>query len=674
MAMADIVSKAVPLGKQPCGDGGIAAYCLLENELMDGKSAVAEVKRWRIRARFYGLTLIVALSYLLIGRLSSENERWVQVDLPLSASAVLVVGLAGVEAFFAIQRLQRRYHDLQAARAREIQLSEQLSEQSRNILNQISRTLLDKLNLKQLPPDVVEKIAILFETDVVAIWLSERSAPELFIPRGVSGLPDTVAKELGAIGHASPCFEKVLQHSGQLIVADFRRDTAPPLAAFCEREGLANAVFTPIVCREAIVGIVGAFYRQKRAIPAPLAAEMQTVANLVASAVQAEELYRNAAESQKIDSLGNLATGIAHDFNNILAATLSCVSYVKQHTDPSSPSHRYLAAAEASIHRGAALSKQLLSFAHREGPPTTVLNPNSAIETTLNLLERSFEKNLRVQRRLAPDLRPVEINDAQLQQVVLNICLNARDAMPHGGTLTISSRNLRLDDGAPERARLSLPDGEYVVLGFRDTGLGMDEAVRQRVFEPFFSTKKQGEGSGLGLSLVQNIIQNAGGDITVDSTPSHGALFEVFLPASAKPLPAASAAPVSETRDGGGERILLAEDEEVIREMTQLALESHGYTVTAASDGVTALALYQQHWKEIDLVIADMVMPRLSGMDLLARMKEINPNVRVIVSSGFSRELEGQHMLQYGCLGYLQKPYDTQALQRLVRSVLDSGR
>jgi len=641
---------------------------------MDAKSSGTELKRWRARARLYGVTLIVALSYLLIGRLSSENQKWVQVDLPMSAAAVLALGFAAVEAFFVIQRLQRRYQELQASRVREIELAERLSEQRRNILNQISRTLLDKLNLKQLSPDVIEKMALLFETDVVAAWLTDRNAPTLFVSRGVSGLADTAAKELGAIGHASPCFEKVLQQSRQLTVTDFRRDTAPPLAAFCEREGLATAVFTPIVCRDAIVGIVGAFYRQPRAISAPLAGEMQTVANLIASAVQAEELYRNAAESQKIDSLGNLASGIAHDFNNILAATLACVSYVKQHTDPNSASHRYLATAETSIHRGAALSKQLLSFARREGPPATVLNPNQIVETTLNLLERSFEKNLRVQRRLAPDLRPIEINDTQFEQVVLNICLNARDAMPHGGTLTISTRNLRLDNTAPERAKLSLPDGNYTVLSFRDTGFGMDEETCRRVFEPFFSTKEQGQGSGLGLSLVQTIIQNAGGDITVDSAPGQGALFEVFLPASTKPLPTAGTTPVSETHSGNGEHILLAEDEEVIREMTQLALESRGYTVTTAADGATALALYQQRWKEIDLVIADMVMPRLSGMELLARMKEINANVRVIVSSGFSRELEGRHMLQYGCLGYLQKPYDTQALHRLVRSVLDSGR
>lgn len=654
---------------QGCPDCGIVAAVPKD---MDTKSPTAELKRWRMRARLYGLTLIVAMSYLLIGRLSSQDHKWVQVDLPLSTAVVLLLGIAGVEAYFVIRGLQQRYHELQASRTREIKLAEQFSEQRRTILNQISRALLDKLNLKQLQPEVIEKIALLCETDVAGVWLSERHAPTLFIPRGISGIPAAAAKELGAIGHASPCFEKLLQVARQMEVTDFQRDTAPTLAAFCEREGLVAAVFTPVVCHETIVGIIAAFYRKSHPISPPLSAEMQTVANLIASAVQAEELCRNIADSQKIDTLGNLASGIAHDFNNVLAATLACVSYVKQHTDPHSASHHYLEAAETSIHRGAALSKQLLSFVRHEGPPASIVNPNQIIETTLNFIERSFEKRLAIQRRLATDLRPVEINDAQLEQVVINICINARDAMPHGGTLIVSTRNLHLDNKATERSAVSLPDGDYAVLSFRDTGLGMDEEVRRRVFEPFFTTKQQGEGRGLGLSLVQNIVQNAGGEITVESSPSQGALFEVFLPATTKPLPATTAPAATAPHGGKGERILLAEDEEVIREMTQLALESQGYSVITASDGMTAMALYKQRWKEIDLVIADMVMPRLSGMELLARMKEINPQVRVIVSSGFSRDLEGQHMLQYGCLGYLQKPYDSHALQQLVRSVLDS--
>lgn len=640
-------------------------------EKMASLPVVPTSPRWSQRARLYASAAGVAIIYFLVGRLSSDNPRWVQVDLPLSAASVLVFGLGVGEAVFAIQRWQRRYHELQAARAREIELADRLAEQRRNILNQISRALLNNLDMRQVPTELVERLALLFETDVVAVWIAEHTAEGLLAARGICGLSDAAAKELGTIGRVSPCFEKVLQEQRQIIIENLPHDAVPALAGFCKREGLITGAFTPIISRETVVGVVAAFYRQNRQIAAPLAAEMQTVANLFASAVQAEELYRNVAESQKIDSLGNLASGIAHDFNNILAATLSCVSYVKQHTESTNPSYRYLTAAETSIHRGAALSKQLLSFARREGPPTSILNPNDIVQSTLDLLERGFEKNQHILLRLAPNLRPVEINASQLEQVVLNLAINARDAMPHGGTLTVTTRNTRLDINSPERARLSLPEGDYVVLSFRDTGHGMDEAVQRRIFEPFFTTKPHGQGSGLGLALVQNIVQNAGGEILVESAPGHGALFEVFLPVSSKPLPAAGKPLAAEAR-GGCERILLAEDEDVIREMTALALESRGYTVITAPDGATALALYERDWKNIDLVIADMVMPHLSGVELLTRLKEINPAVRVIVSSGFSHELEGQQMLQSGCLGYLQKPYDTQALHRLVRSVLDS--
>lgn len=629
--------------------------------------------RWRLRLRLYGLALIVALVYLLMGRLISQQRSWVEVDLWTSTGVVLMLGVASVEAYFIIQRLQQRYRELAAARAREIELAERLSEQQRQILNQIARALLDRLNVHQLAPDVLEKMALLFETDVLGVWLCDRQPPYLLTPCGFSGLSPATAKELGAIGRGSPCFEKALQPPRQLVVTDFRRDSAPPLAAFCEREGLTQAVFTPVLSRDGAIGVLAVFYRKNRAIPSPLASNMETVAHLLASAVQAEELCHAVAESQKIDSLPNLAGGIAHDFNNVLAATLACVSYIKQHIPAQSDLHRYLAVAEANIHRGAALSKQLLAFGQLEASRLSVVNPNSIIENALNFLERSFDTRFRIQRRLTPDLHPVEINESQLDQLVLNICLNAREAMPHGGTLTVSTRNLRLDSAAPERAVTRLPDGDYVLLSFRDTGVGMDEAVRQRMFEPFFTTKP-GQGRGLGLALVQNIVQRAGGDIRVESAPGQGTLFEVFLPASSKPLAPAATPSQTPAPRGNGEHILLAEEEEVIREMTQLALESRGYKVTTAADGATALALYLQHGKEFDLVIADLVMPRLSGAELLARLKEVNPNVRVIISSGFSRDLEGQRVLQQGCLGYLQKPYDPQTLHELVRSVLDADR
>jgi signal transduction histidine kinase/CheY-like chemotaxis protein len=431
-------------------------------------------------------------------------------------------------------------------------------------------------------------------------------------------------------------------------------------------------VLNPVVRRNETVGLIGVFYRNPREISQSLAAEMQTVANIIAGAVQAEELYRDLVQAQKVESIGALTSGIAHDFNNVLAAILACANYVKQQTDPSSPTYRYLEATEASAHRGAALTKQLLAFARREGPHLAVINPNDCIVQTLKMLDRSFDKAILIQRQFANNLHSIEVDPSQLEQVFLNIAVNARDAMAEGGIFTITTRNVHLDAADPFRPAVSLPDGDYVLLAFRDTGCGMDPATLSRIFEPFFTTKRPGKGTGLGLSMVLSIVKAFGGEIRVDSQLGQGTVFEIFLPSSKKTM-SATAVPLEATARGGHECILLAEDEEVIREMAQIGLESKGYRVLSAPDGAAALSTYREHQTEIDLVIADMVMPQMSGPELFSRIKEINPGVRVVVSSGYSHDQEGQRMLRYGCLGYLQKPYSLESLNHLVRSVLDSG-
>jgi signal transduction histidine kinase len=635
-------------------------------------TAQVNPRQWSPRARLYGGALATTLAYLLIGRLSNENQSWVQVNLPLSALSILLLGLSAAEMYLFVQRIQRNNEELQAARQRELELSQRLAFQRQTILSQISRALIDRLDVNQMPGEVLERIAQLFEADVVATWGLERNGTQQFVLRGIHGLNAHSPEQLDAIEWSFPPFESHAKDARQLIAGDVRRDLPAVLAGFCEKERLVCCAITPIMRRDEFVGIIGVFYRNPLVISPSLAAEMQTVANVIAGAIQAEELYHDLIQVQKIESIGTLTSGIAHDFNNVLAAILACASYVKQQTDPASPTYRYLEATEASAHRGAALTKQLLSFVRREEPHCIVLNANECIEQTLKMLERSFDKNILIQRKFTRDLCSIEADASQLEQVVLNIAVNARDAMAEGGLFTITTRNTRLNGTDPYRPRLEIPDGDYVVLGFRDTGCGMDAATLKRVFEPFFTTKRPGKGTGLGMSVVQSVVKNFGGAIHVESEQGKGTFFEVFLPATSKPLPVAAPAKAGAPR-GGHERILLAEDEDVIREMAQLELEARGYKVLTAADGPSALARYRQEWQTIDLVVADMVMPRMSGPELFAGMKKINPGVRVIVSSGYSHDQEGTRMLQHGCLGYLQKPYNAEKLNEAVRSVLDSG-
>jgi len=614
--------------------------------------------------------LALTVSYLIIGYLSNPGKNWAEFYLPLSGASILVLGLVTAEMYLRILRLQRQHKELKDGQVSEQELSQRVAAQRQSTLNDISRALIDKLNFSQLAPEALAKVGELFEADVIATWQVDRGVSGNFTLKGAFGVDASKLGQLQRQRWAFPDFGMPPDAPRQIVVGNMPQKLTPSLAQFWADEKIDTAVLSAIVRRNDLAGVLGVFYRRRAVIAPRQAAEMQSVANIMAGAIQAEELYLELVQVQKIDSIGSLASGIAHDLNNMLGAILACADYVKQQTDPSHATYHYLEAIENSSHRGAALTKQLLSFARRERRKLTVLDPNEYIEETLKIVERSFDKTILIQRQLAKDLQPVEADASQLEQVVLNIALNARDAMSTSGIFTISTRNMRLNSQNPYRPDVPVPDGEYVVIGFRDTGCGMDAKTKKHAFDPFFTTKPR--STGLGLSVAQNIVKSFGGAIRVESEPDKGALFEVFLPATAKPLPKMEDFSHVVAR-GGRECILLVEDEEIIREMAQMALEAKGYTVLAADDGAIALSIYRNRWQQIDLVIADIVMPHISGPELLVRMKEVNPNVRVVVSSGYSPDLEGQRMLQHGCLGYLQKPYNAEDLCRSVRSVLDSG-
>ena len=639
---------------------------------MKKTSATDSRQQWSRRIRIYGAALLVTACVITIGLFGFRPQFLNKIDIPVIGILLLLLGAVAAEAYLHATRVQERAVEADTTHVREKELAEHLAHHHQTIFNEISRLLINRLDVNELPAEVLERIAQLTEADLIIVWVTSRTNPGQSTMKGVFGLSNLTQQQAEALRLPVPPFALTATGYEPIILEDARRETSATLRRFCETENVASFYLAPIICRNELVGGIGAFYRKKLTVTPSLTTEIQTLTNLIASAIQAEELYRNLVHAQKVESIGSLASGIAHDFNNVLAAILASANYIKLHTDPSSPTYRYLEATEASAHRGAALTKQLLTFARGEGPRVTALDVNACIEDTLKILERSFEKTILVQRQLAPDLRPIEIDPSQLQQIILNISVNARDAMPTGGIFTIQTQNKQLDLTDPHRPKVGLPDGSYVSLSLRDTGTGMPPEVQQHIFDPFFTTKGPGKGTGLGLSVVINIIRNFGGDLRVESTPGKGTLFEVFFPATNKPLPKPDVAPQPVAR-GGGECILIAEDEEVIREMAKLGLEEKGYTVLTAADGAAALSLYRQEWQRIDLAVLDMVMPRISGYELMAGMRQINPDVRVIVSSGYSHDLEGKRMLEHGCLAYLQKPYNTDQLCQIIRNVLDSG-
>jgi PAS domain S-box-containing protein len=374
-------------------------------------------------------------------------------------------------------------------------------------------------------------------------------------------------------------------------------------------------------------------------------------------------------QSQKMESIGLLAGGIAHDFNNILGGILGYASFVKAQVPKEDRIYPHLETIERSALRAAELTSQLLGFARGGKYVVGPLYINDLLRETAELLEGTIEKNIAVKTELDPSSPVIEADASQIQQVLMNLGVNARDAMPGGGVLTMTTRRLN----APDAFLRSVPEGRrgpYVRIDITDTGIGIDKTIRGKIFDPFFTTKEKGKGTGLGLATVYGIVQNHNGFINVESEMGNGTTFSVYIPAVDK-----AAAKVRETGprpEGGRETILVVDDEETIRFLVRDILAEMGYNVLAAADGFQAVQLYTGRESEIDLVILDMTMPGMGGRETFEKLKEMNPRVRAILSTGYSEDERARQMLALGVKAFVQKPYRIDDLASAVRRILDS--
>jgi CheY-like chemotaxis protein len=320
-----------------------------------------------------------------------------------------------------------------------------------------------------------------------------------------------------------------------------------------------------------------------------------------------------------------------------------------------------------SAQRASGLTRQLLTFARQGRVEVRPLSLNDVVREVIKLLERTIDKAIAIEPHLTGDLATVEGDASQLHQMLLNLCLNARDAMPQGGQLIIETQNVTLSE-EKTRTELDLEAGQYALLSVTDTGIGMDAETQQRLFEPFFTTKEQGRG--LGLAMVYGIVRGHGGTIHVYSKPGQGSTFKVYLPVVRR-LAQDTALEEAEVL-GGSETVLVVEDEESVRTLLRRILEEGGYTVLLATNGVEAVELYTNMSTEIDLVVLDIIMPKMGGRQTYERLQEINPEVKVLLSSGYSENGQAQDILAAGARGFLQKPYDLQAVLHKVREALES--
>jgi len=371
-------------------------------------------------------------------------------------------------------------------------------------------------------------------------------------------------------------------------------------------------------------------------------------------------------QAQKMKAIGTLAGGVAHDFNNLLMGIQGRVSLMLMGIDSEHPFTGHLKEIEDYVESAAGLSKQLLGFARGGKYEVKPKDPNEIVDKSAEMFGRT-RKEIRIHRKYQQNIWTVDMDRSQIEQVLLNLYLNAWHAMPGGGSLYLSTENVTLDEAYVRP--YDVAPGDYVKISVTDAGVGMDKVTLRRIFEPFFTTREMGRGSGLGLATVYGIVKNHGGFINVYSEEGQGTTFDQYLPASGKQ--ALEEKDRTEVLLKGEESILLVDDEELILETAGELLLNLGYRVFAAENGKEAIGVYRENNTHIQLVILDMVMPDLGGGAVYDKLKEINPDVKVLLSSGYGRRGQAQEILDRGCNDFIQKPFNLIQLSQKIRRILD---
>jgi two-component system NtrC family sensor kinase len=481
----------------------------------------------------------------------------------------------------------------------------------------------------------------------------------------------------GKIVDVSPAFARMLDYRrAELLGTGYATLTHPQ-----NRVDLCQAV-RRIQCGESLVQTTERLYVQRSGVPKwcqenlslihDTAGRPHHVLALIQDIQQRKDteeergrLQERLFQAQKTEALGTLAGGLAHDFNNLLGVILGFASILRLRLAPSDPLLEFVKMIEQSAARGADLTRQLLGLARQGKCESALIRVGEVLGRVVKIITSTFDRRIQVQTRGESGALWVNANPGQFEQAVLNLCINARDAMPEGGILSLESSQVTLGEGDSSRPSRCLP-GNYARVTVRDTGVGIAAPLLGRIFDPFFTTKEPGRGSGLGLAMVYGMASSAGGFVEVESEVGLGSAFSIHLPLKAPPVERRTA-PGSSRLESGSGTVLVVDDEPMVLAFVEEGLKKLGYQVLTATDGRQACELYSSRSHQIDMVLLDMVMPGTSGLQACCRLREINPNVKVILSSGYSSAEVVREAHSAGALGFIGKPYSLEELSTALR-------
>jgi PAS domain S-box-containing protein len=420
--------------------------------------------------------------------------------------------------------------------------------------------------------------------------------------------------------------------------------------------------------REIALELTASLLRDTSGSPMGFRGVLRDVSDRKEAEAEKKKLEIQVQQAQKMESIGTLAGGIAHDFNNILMGIQGNASLMAIKTDTSHPIYEKIKNIETYVENGTELTRQLLGFARRGKYNAITTDINDVIEKSASMFGRT-KKEIRIQMDLVPEIWTVEVDRGQIEQALLNLYVNAWQAMPDGGNLSVKTENIVLGADFIDSQPYKVEAGDYIKITVTDTGIGIDKQTQARIFEPFFTTKEMGRGTGLGLASVYGIIKNHGGYINVYSEIGQSTAFTIYLPASAKAVQP-EVKTVTPTVVTGNGTILLIDDEKMIIDVGQELLQELGYDVLTARSGKEAVEIYRQKSTRVDLVIMDLIMPGMSGSETYDRLKEINTHVKVLLSSGYSINGQAAKILERGCDGFIQKPFNINQLSEKIQGII----